>query len=274
MEKKFFELSYNEQESIINACMMNSAKMINSMQTINENKMGKNNQNTYTATKTYRDCVQFLYKNHDELFNESYINCMDMANNDKYKELPIALFVSKACGKAINKYFYASGKSASELIDTETQVNIADSFNGFEKIFDTDRIESIIENIRIDLRKPCKATIDCLIVGYNYSEIAKMMNVSVNTISKYVSAIVNAIAIVNALDKEWNALDKIIAQDISFKDSISRKLLEKAIIKAYQSEFKAEYDKAISWQVALDRLKAKAYYTSNQSSLANAFYSK
>ena len=272
MEKKFTEMAFNEQESIINACMMNSAKLINSMQTINESKAEKNNQNTFTATKTYRDCVQFLYSNHDELFNESFINCLDMMNNDKYKELPIALFVSKACGKAINKYFYASGKSASELIDTETQVNIADSFNGFEKIFDTDRIESIIENIRIDLRKPCKATIDCLIVGYNYSEIAKHMNVSVNTVSKYVSAIVNAIAIVNAMDKEWNTLDKIIASDISFKDSISRKLVEKTIYNAY----KAYYPQAEKTDVAtmIERLKATIYYNSNQSTLAKAFYCK
>lgn len=289
MEKRFTEMAFNEQESIINACMMNHAKQINSLQTINESKAEKNNQNTFTATKTFRDCVQFLYNNHDELFNESYINCIDMMNNPKYNELPIALFVSKACGKAINHYFYVSGKSVidySELTEKQIErnkrkyenafenVNCADCFDSFSDVFDKDRIESIIANIRDDLRKPCEIVIDLLTSGYNYIEIAKIMHINRTSVYKYVSAIANAIAITNAIDKEWNALDGIIASDISLKDKLSRMQLESAIIKAYKAEFNIQYDSVIDWKTALERLKEKAYYESNQSSLASAFYSK
>ena len=261
----FIEMSFNEQESIINACLVNSAKLINSMQKESTN---------YADYKSYRDCVVFLFANHDEIFNDSWINCIEMASNDKYADMPLALYVSKMSGKALRKAFYWNAKSASEKADTETMVNCANCFDDYSIVFDVDRIESILNCVRDEYKAQCKVVIDMLTIGYNYSEIAKHMKVSANTISKYISAIANALAIVNANDKDWNALDRIIANDISFKDSISRKIIEKAIIAEYKKAYPKESNLVISWQHALERLKSASYYTNTQTSLANAFYSK
>ena len=275
MEKtaiQFQFMTWEEQESIINACLVNTAKMINSLQTINEKKMESNNSNTYTATKTYRDCVKFLFAEHDSIFNTAWLVCMETYALNPL--MPLALFVSKACGKALRKEFYWNAKSASEAVDTETLVNCADGIESYQVVFDVDRIESILNNIRDDIKGNCKTVIDMLILGYNFKEIAKAMRMNEKSIYKYVSAISNALALVNAMDKDWNALDRIIASDISFKDKLSRMHIESAIIKAYREEFNIKYESAIDWKTALDRLKAKAYYNSNQSSLAQAFYNK
>ena len=268
----FESMNFSEQQAIINACLMNTAKMINSLQTVNEKTMERNNQSTYTATKTFRDCVMFLCENHDDIFNTAWLECMETYANDPL--MPLALFVSKASGKALRKAFYWNAKSASEKVDTETAVNIADNIPCFQSIFDKDRLETIVDNIRIDIRANSAKVIQYLIIGYNYSEIAEKLDVSANTIAKYVSAISNAIALVNANGKDWNALQKIIDSDISFKDSISRKIVERAIIAHYKTEFQKSENSVIDWQTALERLKAKAYYEYNKEKLASAFYSK
>lgn len=275
MEKtaiQFQFMTWEEQESIINACLMNTAKMINSLQTVNMNKVEKDNSNTYTKTSAYRDCVKFLMTEHDSIFNETWLVCMETYALNPL--MPLALFVSKASGKALRKAFYWNAKNASECVDTETMVNYADGIESYQVIFDIDRIESILDNIRDDIKGNCKTVIDMLILGYNFKEIAKAMKVNEKSVYKYVSAISNALAIVNALDSEWNALDRIIASDISLKDKLSRMQLESAIIKAYKDQFSVKHESAIDWKVALERLKAQAYYSSNQSSLASAFYNK
>lgn len=275
MEKtaiQFQFMTFEEQESLINACLMNTAKMINSLQTVNMGKVEKDNSNTYTKTSAYRDCVKFLYVEHDSIFNETWLVCMETYALNPL--MPLALFVSKASGKALRKAFYWNAKNASESVDTETLVNCADSLTDYQVIFDIDRIESILANIRDDIKDNCKTVIDGLILGYNFKEIAKAMKVNEKTVYKYVSAISNAIAIANALDKEWNALDRIITSDISSKDKLSRMQLESAIIKAYKEQFSVKHESAIDWMTALERLKAKAYYNSNQSALAQAFYNK
>lgn len=269
---QFQFMTWEEQESIINACLVNTAKMINSLQTVNMNKVEKDNSNTYTKTSAYRDCVKFLFAEHDSIFNTAWLVCMETYALNPL--MPLALFVSKACGKALRKEFYWNAKSASENIDTETLVNCADGIESYQVVFDMDRIESILDNIRDDIKDNCKTVIDMLILGYNYSEIAKAMKVNEKSVYKYVSAISNSLAFVNALDKDWNALDRIIASDISLKDRLSRMRIESAIIKAYREEFNIKYESAIDWKTALERLKAQAYYNSNQSSLAQAFYNK
>ena len=269
---QFQFMTWGEQESIINACLMNTAKMINSLQTVNMNKVEKDNSNTYTKTSAYRDCIKFLMQEHDSIFNETWLVCMETYALNPL--MPLALFVSKASGKALRKAFYWNAKNASECVDTETLVNCADSIESYQVIFDMDRIESILANIRDDIKDNCKTVIDMLILGYNFKEIAKAMRMNEKSIYKYVSAISNALALVNALDSDWNALDRIIASDISFKDKLSRMQLESAIIKAYKEQFNIKYESAIDWKVALERLKAKAYYNNNQSTLAKAFYSK
>jgi len=261
----FVKMSFDEQESIINACLVNSAKMINSMQKESTN---------YSDYKSYRDCVKFLFAEHDDIFDSAWIYCTENAQAEKFDNMPIALYVSKMSGKALRKAFYWNAKSASEKADTETMVNCANCFDDYSIVFDMDRIENILSFVRDEYKAQCKIVIDMLTIGYNYSEIAKHMKVSANTISKYVSAIVNALAIVNANDKDWNALDRIIANDISFKDSISRKIIERAIIAEYKKAFPKESNHVISWQNALDRLKSASYYTNTQKSLANAFYNK
>ena len=275
MEKtaiQFQFMKWEEQESIINACLMNTAKMINSLQTVNMGKVEKDNSNTYTKTSAYRDCVKFLYAEHDSVFNETWLVCMETYALNPL--MPLALFVSKASGKALRKAFYWNAKSASECVDTETLVNCADSITDYQVVFDIDRIDSILANIRDDIKDNCKNVIDMLILGYNFREIAKAMRVNEKSVYKYVSAISNALALVNALDNEWNALDRIIASDISLKDKLSRMQLESAIIKAYKEQFNIKYESAIDWKTALKRLKEKAYYNSNQTSLAQAFYNK
>lgn len=268
----FESMDFKAQESIINACLMNTAKMINSLQTVNMGKVEKDHSNTYTKTSTYRDCVKFLFAEHDSIFNTAWIVCMETYANNPL--MPLALFVSKACGKALRKEFYWNAKSASEKVDTVTMVNCADSIESYQVIFDMDRIESILANIRDDIKDNCKTVLDMLILGYNYREIEKAMHLNEKTVYKYVATIANAIAIANAIDKEWNALDRIISSEISLKDKLSRMQLESAIIKAYKAEFNIKYESAIDWKTALERLKEKAYYESNQSSLASAFYSK
>ena len=268
----FDSMEFKAQESIINACLMNTAKMINSLQTINEKTMERNNMNTYSATTAYRDCVRFLNENHDEIFNDCWIVCIESYASNPL--MPLALFVSKASGKALRKAFYWNAKSASECVDTETLINCADSFLDYQSIFDTDRINSILDNVRNDIKPQCAKVVELLILGYNYSEIAKAMRINEKTVYKYVSAIGNACAIVNAIEKEWNIVDSIISKQISEKDEYSRMQLESAIIKAYQAEFKPQLKYAISWKTALERLKEKAYQNVTQASLASAFYNK
>ena len=274
MGTDFLTMDFDMQSDIINACLINYGKYLNSKQTINESKIEKHNSNTYSETKTYRDSLVFLFNNHDEIFNSAWIECMEMVYNPKYYNLPLPLFVSKASGKAFRKEFYWNCKYNDETVDAETMVNCADSILGYESIFDNDRIDSILSYVRNDLKEKCKQTISLLVMGYNYKEIAEIMQYSELRIYKYVSAISNAIAIVNALDKEWAIVDSIIASETSERDTISRETLEQAIIKEYQKEFKVKLDSVITWRIALDRLKDKAYYTSSQNSLAKAFYKK
>lgn len=265
---QFQFMNWEEQESIINACLMNTAKMINSLQTVNMSKVEKDNSNTYTKTSAYRDCVKFLMNEHDSIFNETWLVCMETYALNPL--MPLALFVSKASGKALRKAFYWNAKNASECVDTETMVNCADGIESYQVVFDIDRIESILANIRNDIKGNCKTVIDMLILGYNYKEIAKAMKVNEKSVYKYVSAISNAIAIANALDNEWNALDKIIASDISFKDKISRDMVEKAIFKAYKDYFKKECKDI---KQAVERLKAECYLNYNADMARKAFYS-
>ncbi len=253
--KMFLEMSFKEQESIINACLMNCAKLINSKQTENENSM------TYAETKAFRDCVSFLYSNKDEIFNESY--CLILENMETEKaELPLALYITKMSGKALRKAFYWNSKSASEKVDAETLVNCADCFDSFADIMQADRIAAIIGNVRDSLKEYARNTIAMVNCGYSFKEIAQYNGISENRQGVINSAIVNAVAIVNALDKEWNTLDRIISSDISFKDSISRKAIEKAIISAYKAEYgySEKHEKAIDWKTALERLKASCYF--------------
>lgn len=268
----FESMEFKAQESIINACLMNTAKMINSLQTINDKTMERNNMNTYSATTTYRDCVKFLNSNHDEIFNDCWIACIESYAINPL--MPLALFVSKASGKALRKAFYWNAKSASEKIDTETLVNCCDCFDCYSDIFNADRVESIIEQIRDSLKEYARNTIEMVNCGYTFDEIAEYNGLSRDRQSRINSAIVNAIAIVNTMEKDWNALDRIIASTISYRDIVSRNTIESAIIAEYKKEFKAEHESIISWQVALERLKSKAYMNVSQASLASAFYSK
>lgn len=265
MEKKamdFLAMDFSAQESIINACLVNSAKLINSLQKESTN---------YGDYKSYRDCVVFLFANHDEIFNDSWINCVEMASDEKYSDIPLALFVSKASGKALRKAFYWNAKSASEKADTETMVNCANCFDDYSIVFDIDRIESILSFVRDDIKANCKRTIDMLICGYNYTEIAKVLCVSVNTVCKYASAIANACAMVNCADGEFSKLESMIERDIMYKDIKARQALESAIYKAYESFYKC---KPKSLAQAIERLKNDCYMKYDSKALASAFYGK
>lgn len=275
----FIAMSFDEQESIINACLVNSAKLINSMQKESTN---------YADYKSYRDCVKFLFAEHDDIFNSAWIYCVENAQAEKFDNMPIALYVSKMSGKALRKAFYQSGKALLYEDITDEQiaknkkkyenafesVNCANCFDDYSIVFDMDRIENILSFVRDEYKAQCKVVIDMLVIGYNYSEIAKYMKVSVKTVSIYASAIANACAMVNCNDREWNALDRIIANDITFKDTISRKIIENAIIAEYKKAYPKESSLVINWQHALDRLKSASYYANTQKSLANAFYGK
>lgn len=273
MEKtaiNFESMSFDEQSKIINACLTNCAKLINEKQLLSISEHGENNGMLYKESKTiWNDALTFRFENADELFNTAWINCMETYAINPL--MPIALFVSKACGKALNGMFYQNAKRISNAEYIPTYSDKDNYSDDYSVIFEIERINEILSYVRDEIQANCAKVIDLLIMGYNFKEIAQMMDINIKTVYKYASAIANASAMVNCANAEFTTIENIIEHDILKRDAKAHGELENAIYKAYESFYK---EKPKSVKQALARLKADCYTNYNADALKKAFYGK
>ena len=216
--KDFPRLPYETQSTIISACLTNSAKRI--------------------EEKTGIEVMVTRFSEDEELTQESFLLCLERAENPRFNDDPLPLFVSRCTSSALNKVLYHGGKV--QITEREIKAHYGEDFSP-ESVIDGREVqktfpapesgimrEDMRERILAGIRPAVKETAEKLLTGiecgYTIAESAKLAGISAKRACEVYQMILNSTAVILAEDGEENRLLKAIESDTRTKANLSRRL--------------------------------------------------
>ena len=223
----FLNLSFDEQDELIINCLVHSAKMIDT-----KTKKADSESMEKGYEKAFRNGLKesaLTLVNDSDVKQSAWMYTLESANNAENFDMPLLYMVSVATSKALSKAIYGDiKKSNTDTIDTETPIAVYFDNVETKVLNDIERTE-IFDYLPNGIKVNAILALDLMEYGYSVAEIIDYMGITEKTYAQWMSAVINAVAIHKAVNKEFKTAQIIIESKRAKQNKAAYKAAEKAI---------------------------------------------
>lgn len=224
----FLSLSFDEQEQLINNCLVHSATMIDT-KTKKETDKESIENGFEKAFVNGLKVSAMTYINNDDVRQTAWLLAIEKANNKELFDMPLLYMLCKCTNKALSDCIYGNIKGGkSDTIDTDTPIAVYFDNVETKVLNDIERTE-IFDYLPNGIKVNAILALDLMECGYTVAEIIDYMGITEKTFSQWMSAVINAVAISKAANKEFKAAKIIHESKRARQNKAAFKAAEKAI---------------------------------------------
>jgi len=272
---EFLTLSFNEQEQLIKNCLVHSASMIDT-----KTKKETDSENIDKGfDKAFVNGLKesaFSLVNDSDVIQSAWMYTLESANKAESADISLLYLVCVATSKALSKAVYGDIKrNNTDSIDTENPINVY--FDNVEsKVLNEIERTEIFDLLPSKTKVQIITCLDLMEYGYKVSEIVDYFDITEDTFSQWMSAVINAIAVHKADNKEFKYAQKLLNSKRAKRNKVAFKNAQKAVydmlngLESYQTNTKK--NKALNEWLNMDymaRIKFITYHKDDFKTIFN-----